>query len=208
MNKTKLAVVYYSTYGTNYEMARTAADAAKDAGAEVRLRKVRETAPREVVEGQEAWLAQEKRTADVPEATPADVEWADALLFSSPTRFGGPASQIRAFIDTLGPLWMKGKLVNKAVSAMTSAQNPNGGQESTLLNLYTTFMHWGTVLVPPGYTDESVFASGGNPYGLSVTANGEGLTEQDRASIVHQTNRLLDITARLTTDALLDRKAA
>ena len=46
MENVKLAVIYYSTYGTNYEMARVAAEAAEDAGAEVRLRKVRSTFPR------------------------------------------------------------------------------------------------------------------------------------------------------------------
>lgn len=208
MNKPRLAIVYYTTYGTNYEMASTAAQAAEDAGAEVRLRKVRETAPRAVVEGQEGWVAQEKRTADIMEVSPSDMEWADAYLFSTPTRYGVPASQMRAFIDTLGPLWLEGKLANKAVTAMTSAQNPHGGQETTLLSLYTTFMHWGAVLVPPGYTDASIFAAGGNPYGVSVTATGEGLTQQDSDAIRHQTRRLLEITGRLSSESIYDRQAA
>ncbi|MEX2540253.1 MAG: NAD(P)H:quinone oxidoreductase [Trueperaceae bacterium] len=208
MNKPRLAIVYYTTYGTNYEMAKTASEEAKDAGAEVRLRKVRETAPRNVVEGQEGWVAQEKRTADIPEVSPADMEWADAYLFSTPTRYGVPASQMRAFIDTLGPLWLEGKLANKAVTAMTSAQNPHGGQETTLLSLYTTFMHWGAVLVPPGYTDASIFAAGGNPYGVSVTATGEGLNQQDKDAIRHQTRRLLEITGRLNSESIYDRQAA
>lgn len=208
MSKIKLAVVYYTTYGTNYEMARTAADAAREAGAEVRLRKVRETAPREVVEGQEGWLAQEKRTADIPEVTPADMDWADAYFFSAPTRYGVPASQMRAFIDTLGPLWMEGKLANKAVTAMTSAQNPHGGQETTLLSLYTTFMHWGAVLVPPGYTDESIFGAGGNPYGVSVTAGEEGLNQQERDAIAYQARRVVDIAAKLRSDLTVERLAA
>jgi NAD(P)H dehydrogenase (quinone) len=208
MDKIKLAIVYYTTYGTNYEMARTAAESAREAGAEVRLRKVRETAPREVVEGQEGWLAQEKRTADIPVVTAADMEWADAYLFSAPTRYGVPASQLRAFIDTLGPLWLEGKLANKAVTAMTSAQNPHGGQETTLLSLYTTFMHWGAIIVPPGYTDQSIFAAGGNPYGVSVTAGGDGLGEQEREAIGHQTRRLLEVAAKLQSDAALDRDAA
>ena len=206
MSKTRLAIIYYSTYGTNYEMARVAAEAARAAGAEVRLRKTPETAPRKVVESQEGWKAQEERTADIPEVSNDDMLWADAYLFSSPTRYGVPASQMRAFIDTLGPLWQEGKLANKAVTAMTSAMNPHGGQETTLLSLYTTFMHWGAVLVPPGYTDESVFASGGNPYGASVTA-GKGITDEDRKAIVHQTNRLLEVTASLRSEARLEQAA-
>ena len=208
MSKSKLTVVYYSTYGTNYEMAKIAAEAAREAGAEVRLRKAPETAPRAVVEGQEGWLAQEKRSSEVVEVTPADMVWADAYFFSTPTRYGVPASQMRAFIDTLGPIWQEGKLANKAVTAMTSAMNPHGGQETTLLSLYTTFMHWGTIIVPPGYTDQSVFASGGNPYGTSVTATGEGVNEQDRQAIIHQTRRLLEVTASLRSEARIEQQAA
>jgi NAD(P)H dehydrogenase (quinone) len=192
----KLAIIYYSTYGTNHQMAEAAAEAAREAGAEVRLRRVRETAPEEVVRAQEAWSAQRERTADIPEATPEDMVWADGYLFSAPTRYGGAASQMRSFIDTLGPIWQEGKLANKTASAMTSAQNPHGGQETTLQTLYYTFMHWGAILVPPGYTDPSVFAAGGNPYGVSVTATGT-LGEESRAAIRHQARRLVEITAKL-----------
>ena len=197
MAQVKLAIVYYSTYGTNYMMAQAAAEAARGAGAEVRLLKVRETAPQAVIDAQDAWKAQAERTQDVPEATPDDLVWADAFLFSTPTRYGGAASQMRSFIDTLGPIWQEGKLVNKAVSAMTSAQNPHGGQETTLQTLYFTFMHWGAILVPPGYTDQSIFESGGNPYGASVTAGGASLDEKKSAAIAHQTRRLIEVAEKL-----------
>lgn len=197
MATVKLAVVYYSTYGTNHRMAEAAAEAAREAGAEVRFLKVRETAPQEVVEAQEAWKAQQEATADVPTATPDDMVWADAYLFSAPTRYGGAASQMRSFIDTLGPIWQEGKLAGKAFSAMTSAQNPHGGQETTLQTLYITAMHWGCVLVPPGYTGEAVFASGGNPYGVSVTATGDPLSAETKDAIRHQTRRLVAIAEKL-----------
>lgn len=197
MSGVKLAIVYYSTYGTNHRMAQVAEAAAKEMGAEVRLRKARETAPEGVVNGQEKWRAQAELTADVAEATPEDMVWADAYLFSAPTRYGGAASQMRAFIDTLGPVWSEGKLANKAASAMTSAQNPHGGQETTLQTLYYTFMHWGAIVVAPGYTDPVLYASGGNPYGASVTADGGPLGEEIEASIRHQTRRLVEIAAKL-----------
>ncbi len=54
MSTVKLAIVYYSTYGTNHQMAGVAAEAARAAGAEVRLRRVRETAPQAVVDSQPA----------------------------------------------------------------------------------------------------------------------------------------------------------
>lgn len=203
MSKVRIAVVYYSTYGTNHEMAELAAEAAREAGAEVRLRKVQETAPREVVEAQDAWLAQEERTAHIDTATPDDLVWADGYLFSTGTRYGAATSQLRSFIDTLGPVWQEGKLADKTFTAMSSSQNPHGGQETTLLGLYTTAMHWGAILVPPGYTDPSVFASGGNPYGASVSTGGEGesITADDEAAIRHQARRLVEVTRRLKAGA-------
>ena len=191
----KIAVIFYSTYGTNHSMAQIAADAAKAAGAEVRLRRVRETAPDHVVEGQEAWKNQLDKMDDIEIATPEDMEWADGYLFSAPTRFGVVASQMRAFIDMLGGQWQSGALSNKTFTAMTSAQNVHGGQETTLMSLYVTAMHWGAILVPPGYTDEILFKSGGNPYGYSTQA-GE-IDEISEKAISHQAKRLVEMTAKL-----------
>ena len=197
MSTVKLAIVYYSTYGTNHQMAEVAAEAAREAGAEVRLLKVRETAPEGVVAGQDAWRAQAERTAEVPVATPEDLVWANAFLFSAPTRYGVSASQLRAFIDTLGPVWSQGLLANKAASAMTSAANPHGGQETTLIGLYTTLMHWGAILVPPGYTDPVIYASGGNPYGTTAVAG--QVTDEVKASVRHQTTRLVHFAEKIAS---------
>ncbi len=192
----KLAIVYYSTYGTNHQMAEIAAEAAKGAGAEVRLLKVAETVPADVVAGQEAWKAQVDKTAHIPVASAADMEWADAYLISAPTRFGIMASQMRAFIDILGGTWAKGGLAGKAVSAMSSAQNMHGGQETTLLSFYATAMHWGGIVVAPGYTDPAIMETGGNPYGYSHT-QGREFGAEARASIEHQARRLVAIAAKL-----------
>lgn len=199
MSNVRLAVIYYSAYGTNHAMAEVAAEAGGAAGAEVRLRKVRETAPAEVVKSVEAWYGHAQKTAHIPLAEPGDLEWANAFLFSAPTRFGTVASQMRAFIDTLGPLWQQGKLMNKAVSAMTSAQNAHGGQETTLLGMYATFFHWGAIMVPPGYADPCIYASGGNPYGASTTAAHGKLSDELVASISFQARRLVDFAGRLVS---------
>lgn len=192
---TKIAIIFYSTYGTNHAIALEAAKAAEAAGAEVRLRRVKETAPEEVVAGQDAWQEQAEKMSDIPEVSPDDMTWADGYFFSAPTRYGVVASQLRAFIDTLGPLWMEGKLANKTATATTSAQNVHGGQETTLLSLYTTFMHWGAILVAPGYTDQSIFDSGGNPYGYSAQAG--QFDDKGKAAVAHQAKRLVEMTAKL-----------
>jgi NAD(P)H dehydrogenase (quinone) len=198
MADVRLAVIFYSTYGTNHAMAEVAADAARQAGADVRLLRVAETAPASVVAGQEKWKAQADRVAHIPEVSVADMEWANAYLISAPTRYGVSASQLRAFIDTLGPIWQQGKLANKAFSAMTSASNPHGGQETTLISLYTTAMHWGAVLVPPGYTDPAVFEAGGNPYGTTTVGVQDGvLPDGVQKAIAHQARRLVEIGRKL-----------
>jgi len=195
MSKPKIAVVFYSTYGTNHKVALEAARAAEAAGAEVRLRRIPETAPKAVVDSQDGWKAQAALQADIPEVTADDMEWAEGYFFSGPTRFGVIASQVRAFIDTLGGVWFKGGLANKTFTATTSAQNAHGGQEGTIQSLYTTAMHWGAIIVAPGYTDPVLYESGGNPYGYSSTNGAFG--DKDKAAVAYQATRLVDYTKKI-----------
>ena len=194
MSNVKLAVVYYSMGGTNYQLAKWAEEGAKELGAEVRVLKVQELAPQSVIDGVPAWKAHLEATKDVPVATSEDLEWADAIIFSVPTRFGNMASQMKQFLDIQGGLWGSGKTVNKVVSAMTSAQNAHGGQEATLLSLYTSMMHWGAIIAAPGYTDPVLFAAGGNPYGTSVTVGQDGkMIEDVEAAVKHQAKRTVTV---------------
>ena len=167
----KVAVIYYSSTGTNYATALAVAEGAAGAGAEVRVRLVAETAPAAAIAGNPAWKAFVERSADEPRATLADLEW---VVLGTPTRIGNVAAQLEAFLDGAGGLWFQGKLANKVHAGFTSAQNPHGGQESTLLALHNSIYHFGGYLVTPGYTDPFVFAAGGNPYGVSVTITGCG----------------------------------
>ena len=122
MAQPKIAIVFYSTYGTNHAVALAAAEAAEAAGAEVRLRRIPETAPKAVVEGQDAWKNQLEKMSDIPEVTADDMEWAEGYFFSGPTRYGVSASQMRAFIDTLGGLWGAGKLANKTFCTFSKSR--------------------------------------------------------------------------------------
>ena len=198
MEKTKLAIVYYSATGINYQLAKWAEEAAREAGAEVRVVKVPETAPAEAIDSNPAWRAHYDSTKDVPEASSADLEWADAIIFSVPTRFGNMAAQAKQFIDVQDGLWAQGKLMNKVVSAMSSAQNPHGGQEATILSLYTSMYHWGAIVAAPGYTDNSIFKAGGNPYGTSVSQGQDGKPVEDvRDAVAHQARRTIEIAAKI-----------
>src|SRR5690625_4999660 len=194
MSKVNVVIIYYSSTGTNYQLAEWAEAGAKESGAEVKVLKVPELAPDEAIDSNPAWRKHIEATKDVPEATSEDLEWADAIIFSVPTRFGVMAAQMKQFLDTQGGLWASGKTVNKVVSAMSSAQNPHGGQEATILSLYTTMMHWGAIIAAPGYSDESIFAAGGNPYGTSVTVGQDGeIVEDAEAAVKHQAKRTVTV---------------
>lgn len=198
---TKVAIVYYSSYGTTHAMAQRVAQAAEKAGAEVRLRHVRETAPAAAYESQDAWREHVEAMADQPVAEPDDLDWADVVVFGSPTRYGHVTSQLQSFIDTLGPLWSQGKLADKVYTAFTSSQTAHGGQESTLLAMHTTFCHLGGIIVPPGYTDQLKF-NDGNPYGVGkVTGQSTELDDDDHAALDHLVERAISIAARLDTQA-------
>ena len=198
---TKLAVIYYSATGHGTAMAQRVASAAEAAGAEVRVRHVAETNDPESFAHNPAWSANYEATKDQPAATGDDIVWADAVIFGSPTRFGSPAAPFRTFIDSLGGLWSQGKLADKVYAGFTSSQTTHGGQETTLINLYISVMHFGGIIVAPGYTDGLKFADG-NPYGVShITGpdNQAKITEATDAALEHLAQRVLTVAGRLTS---------
>jgi NAD(P)H:quinone oxidoreductase type IV len=193
-----VAVIYYSSTGTVHALAESVAAGAREAGAEVRLLRVAELAPKEVINTNQAWADHSVATEHIAVATPDDVLWADAVIFGTPTRFGNVASQLKQFLDTLGGLWGQGLLADKVYSGFTATATAHGGQESTLLALYNSVHHFGGVVVAPGYTDAVKFADG-NPYGTSHV-NGNGTIPVDdvaRNAAVYQGKRTAKIAAAL-----------
>jgi NAD(P)H dehydrogenase (quinone) len=197
MTNVKLAIIYYSSTGANYQLAQWAAESAKQEGAEVKVLKVQELAPQSAIESNPLWKKHVEATKKVPIATTDDLEWADAIIFSSPTRYGNVAAQMKQFMDSTGRIWAEGKLVNKVVSAMSSANNPHGGQEATILAMYTTMYHWGAIVVAPGYSDQSLYPAGGNPYGTSVSVdlNSGKMSPDVKAAVFHQAKRTIEIAS-------------
>ncbi len=196
----KLSVIYYSATGHGTSMAKRVADAAADAGAEVRVRHIAETQAPESFAQNPAWSANYDAHKDLPPATADDIVWADAVIFGSPTRFGSVASQLRGFLDSLGGLWSRGELADKVYAAFTSTNTAHGGQETTLLTLYITLMHFGGIIVPPGYTDQLKFIDG-NPYGASLTADHDNISELGDVTnnaLDHLAKRVVAVTDRLT----------
>src|ERR1700736_3062178 len=126
----KIAVISYSATGHVHKLATALARGAADGGAEVRLRRVAELAPEEVIRRQDVWREHYEDTVGVvDEATLEDLEWADGFAFGTPTRYGLPAAQLKEFIDQTGPLWVSGRLKNKVATSFTSSLHFHTGQE-------------------------------------------------------------------------------
>ena len=191
----KVAIVYYSSTGTTYELAKAIEEGAKEAGAETKVLKAKETAPQQAIESNEKWKNFLEETSDVPEVSLDDLEWADAIIIGTPTRFGLPSSQMKSFLDTTGGLWQKGALVNKIGSSFTSAATKHGGHEQTILAMNTQFYHWGMLIVSPGYTDAVKFEAG-SPYGATFTSQNGALEPDETAlkSARFQGKRVTEVT--------------
>lgn len=118
----------------------------------------------------EGWKNQRDESSEIKGATNDDLEWADAIIFGTPTRYGLPSSQLENFMDQTGGLWAKGALTNKISSSFTTTATAHCGQEATILAINTAFYHWNMQIVSPGYADPIQFQAD-NYYGASFTSN-------------------------------------
>lgn len=194
----KILVAFYSRNGATEALANALAEGAQAAGAEVRLRRAREIVGPDVIANVPGWAAAaERMNAAYPAPTVDDAVWADAIVFGTPTRFGAPASELRAYIDSLGGVWFQGKLNGKVGGAFGATGTRHGGNESTLLSLYNTMAHLGLVIVPTGYADAAMFKAG-SPYGATAVVPPNGApTEDDLAVARFQGRRVTEVAAAL-----------
>lgn len=198
-----LAVIYYSATGTIQTMAERLRDAGERSGARVRMRPVSDIGFDPITPDQSPWLTGRRSPDQHDTATPADVRWADAVLFGTPARFGAVAAPLKAFLESLGPLWVQGLLSDIVYAGFTASRTTHGGQESTLLGLYTSIYHLGGVVVAPGYTDPLKFEDG-NPYGVAHATgvcNDAPLSELTLAALDHLAERVIDVAGRVKVPA-------
>src|SRR5258706_5413494 len=150
--KANILVAFYSRDGSVEALAKAVSEGAREAGAEVRLRRVPDLVSPDVMAKVPGWEERSKRMlAEYGAPTAADVEWADGIIFGTPTRFGNTSAGVKAFIDSLGGLWSQGKLNGKAAGAFTSTPGPHGGNETTGVSLYSPIRHPGFIILPNGY---------------------------------------------------------
>jgi NAD(P)H dehydrogenase (quinone) len=167
----KILIAFYSRTGTIEGLAKAIAEGAESAGAEVRLRRARELVGHDILSSVPGWKeSAEAMNARYAAPTPEDAEWADGIIFGTPTRFGSVSSELKAYIDGLGGLWAKGALNGKVGSAFAGSATPHGGNESTIISLFNPLAHLGMIIVPTGYADAAMFKGAGTPYGASVVS--------------------------------------
>jgi NAD(P)H dehydrogenase (quinone) len=155
-----------------------------------------ETTPPEAIASNPRWQEYSSRTDLDPVVTLDDMAWADGLAIGSPTRFGGPASQLKAFLDTTGGLWMRGESLDKVCTAFTSASTGHGGLESTVLAINNHCYHWGSLIMPLGYPDGHILKTTGNPYGSSYVARGGSTPDDDSVTAARTQGARLAKVAR------------
>src|SRR6202789_1339209 len=101
----KVLVLYYSAYGHIETMANAVAEGAREAGAQVDVKRVPELVPPEVAKASYFKLDQ-----PAPVATIEDLARYDAVIVGTGTRFGRMSSQMANFLDQAGALWARGAL--------------------------------------------------------------------------------------------------
>jgi NAD(P)H dehydrogenase (quinone) len=199
---TRVLVLYYSSYGHIETMAGAVAEGAREAGAEVVIKRVPELVPEEVAKKSHFKLDQPAPIATVDEL--ADY---DAVIIGVPTRFGNMAAQMKNFLDQAGGLWMQGKLIGKVAGVFTSTATQHGGQESTILSTHVVLLHLGFILVGLPYSWAGQMGvkevTGGSPYGATTISDGDGsrqpsANELDGARF--QGRHIAQIAAKLARD--------
>jgi NAD(P)H dehydrogenase (quinone) len=196
----KILIPFYSRTGMIEALAKAVAEGATAEGAEVRLRRARELVGPDIMASVPGWKeSAEAMNQRYAAPTADDAVWADGVIFGTPTRFGSMASELKAYIDSLGALWAQGKLNGKAGSAFAGSGQPHGGNESTVISLWNPLAHLGFIIVPTGYADGVMFAGAGSPYGASVISGHPpaGPTEAELAVARFQGKRVAQVAKKL-----------
>ena len=195
----KVLVLYYSSWGHIEQMAYAAAEGAREAGAEVVVKRVPELVPTEI-----AQAAHYKTDQKAPIATVEELPEYDAIIIGTPTRYGTMTAQMKNFLDQTGGLWAQGKLIGKVGSVFTSTATQHGGQEATILTTLPVLLHHGMVVVGLPYSFQGQMGvdqiRGGSPYGASTIAAGDGSrqpSEIDLDGARFQGKHVAEIAAKL-----------
>ncbi len=115
----RILVLYYSQSGNTARMAERVAEGARQAGAEVALKQVKETTVDELLEY-------------------------EGIIAGSPTYFGQMSAEMKKLLDE--SVRHFGELEGKVGGAFTSSANLGGGNETTIMSILQAMLIHGMVV--------------------------------------------------------------
>jgi len=161
-SRTKIAVVYHSSYGhTERQAMAVAAGARSVPDTDVALIKV------EAVE--EEWLA---------------LELADAIIFGAPTYMGSASAGFKAFMDaTSRTVYAKGQAwKDKLAAGFTNSASRSGDKLATLQQIAIFAaqhaMHWVNLGLPPGHNHSKSYEDTLNRHGYCLGAGAQSNADE------------------------------
>ncbi len=181
----KIAIIIYSTYGHILTLAKAEKKGAEAAGLQADIFQIPETLPQEVLTAIHA----PPKPTEIPIVSTDTLLTYDAFLFGIPTRFGTFPAQFKSFWDGTGAQWADGSLHGKPFGVFVSTGTPNGGQETTVRNTLSSFVHHGMIYIPLGYKNAFPLLTsfdevhGGSPWGAGVYAGADGSRQPNKTEL-------------------------
>ena len=184
-DKPNVLIVFYTRRGNTAKMAEAVAEGARKQEVNVKLMRIADDVPIEIVKKDESWYQkhlelEKKYPSSQPFTIIDEMAKSDAIVFGSPTRFGNMAHEMKKMWDLSTDLWFNGKLIGKVGGVFTGASSVHGGQETTALSMMLPMLHQGMIIVGPSYDTKELHESG-SPYGpcTIVGPNSDQIKEVD-----------------------------
>jgi NAD(P)H dehydrogenase (quinone) len=192
----KVVVIYHSETERVYRLALAATEAAWDAGAEVRVRRVGRLVPPAGVHQRPEWSEILRDMTSIPEARAADLAWADAALFGTAAPNAAVVDRLRQFADATTPLWRTGQLAEKVYGVFTPTAPAHHGAGSRLVTLTDLFHQWSGIVVPLELRDAGSRQIGASP-GAARQANGGAPSQSELDAARSQGHRATETVRAL-----------
>ncbi|MCW5661548.1 MAG: flavodoxin family protein [Burkholderiaceae bacterium] len=122
----RIVIVYHSGYGHTARVAQA------------------------VAEGANAELVRIDEHGELPAASWAQLDAADAIVFGTPTYMGNVSWQFKRFADASSAAWTTQRWRDKLAAAFTNSASVGGDKQTTLYSLFTLAQQQGMLWVGTG----------------------------------------------------------
>jgi NAD(P)H dehydrogenase (quinone) len=119
----KIIIVYHSGYGHTKKLAEAVLAGTLDGGADAKMIAV----------------------GELDDASWAELDGADALIFGAPTYMGGPSADFKKFADASSKTYVAQKWKDKIAAGFTNSATMNGDKFSTIQYFVTLAMQHGMI---------------------------------------------------------------